>query len=235
MSQTPTTKSRRHRARRGQGEALRAEILAAAMDLLAKTGHQEAVSVRAVAQLVGVTTPSIYMHFKDKDELLDAVCAEHFAALGRAMEQQAATESDPLERLLAQGRAYVRFALTRPEHYRLSTMIAGKPGSVDETIQDACFQQLLVTVDKCTKAGIFPEGPGNAVDVGLRLWAAVHGVASLLVCKPWLPWGDVDELIERNLRAAVVGSAVGGRPERLGELQRLGAVLQPLWSTRSVS
>lgn len=205
------------------------------MDLLAKTGHQEAVSVRAVAQLVGVTTPSIYMHFKDKDELLDAVCAEHFAALGRAMEQQAATESDPLERLLAQGRAYVRFALTRPEHYRLSTMIAGKPGSVDETIQDACFQQLLVTVDKCTKAGIFPEGPGNAVDVGLRLWAAVHGVASLLVCKPWLPWGDVDELIERNLRAAVVGSAVGGRPERLGELQRLGAVLQPLWSTRSVS
>jgi len=35
------------------------------MDLLARTGHQEDVSVRAVAQLVGVTAPSIYMHFKD--------------------------------------------------------------------------------------------------------------------------------------------------------------------------
>jgi AcrR family transcriptional regulator len=205
------------------------------MDLLAKTGHQEAVSVRAVAQLVGVTTPSIYMHFKDKDELLDAVCAEHFAALGRAMEEEATTEKGPLERLLAQGRAYVRFALARPEHYRLSTMIAGKPGSVDATIQDTCFRQLLATVEKCIEAGIFPDSPGNAVDVGLRLWAAAHGIASLLVCKPWLPWGDVDELVELNLRAAAIGNAVGDRPERLAELQALGAVLQPLWATRSGS
>ncbi len=205
------------------------------MDLLSKTGHQEAVSVRAVAQLVGVTAPSIYMHFKDKDELLDAVCAEHFAALGRAMEEEAATLTDPLERLLAQGRAYVRFALARPEHYRLSTMISGKPGSVDEMIQDTCFQQLLATVDKCIGAGIFPGGPGNAVEVGLRLWAAAHGLASLLVCKPWLPWGDIDGLIERNLRAAIVGNAVGDRPERLAELQSLGAVLQPLWVPPSPS
>jgi hypothetical protein len=150
------------------------------------------------------------------------------------MEEEAATVTDPLERLLAQGRAYVRFALARPEHYRLSTMISGEPGSVDETIQDTCFQQLLATVDKCIEAGIFPAGPGNnAVDIGLRLWAAAHGIASLLVCKPWLPWGDTDELIERNLRAAAVGNAVGDRPERLAELLRLGAELQPLWATRS--
>jgi AcrR family transcriptional regulator len=203
------------------------------MDLLARTGHQEAVSVRAVAQLVGVTTPSIYMHFKDKDELLDAVCAEHFAALGRAMAEAAG--ATPVERLLAQGRAYVRFALERPEHYRLSTMISSKPGSVDEVIQDTCFAQLLVTVEECISAGIFPDGPHSAVDLGLRLWAAAHGVASLLVCKPWLPWGDVDELIERNLRAALVGNAVGDRPERLAELQALGAMLDPLWAMRSGS
>ncbi len=235
MSQTPTTRSRRHRARRGQGEVLRAEILAAAMDLLTSTGRQEDVSVRAVAQLVGVTAPSIYMHFKDKDELLDAVCAEQFAALGRAMEEEAATKTDPLERLLAQGRAYVRFALAQPEHYRLSTMISRKPGSVDEMIQDTCFQQLLATVEKCTEAGIFPESPGSNVHIGFRLWAATHGVASLLVTKPWLPWGDVDDLVEQMLRAAVIGNAVAGRPERLSELQDLGAALEPLWAKRSVS
>jgi AcrR family transcriptional regulator len=204
------------------------------MDLLARTGHQEDVSVRAVAQLVGVTAPSIYMHFKDKDELLDAVCAEHFAALGRAMQEEAAAETDPLERLLAQGRAYVRFALARPEHYRLSTMISGKPGSVDEMIQDTCFQQLLATVEMCTGAGLFPKSPGSTVEVGLRLWAAVHGVASLLVTKPWLPWGDVNELVEQVIRAAVIGNAVGGRPERLAELQGLGAA-GPLWTRRSGS
>jgi AcrR family transcriptional regulator len=205
------------------------------MDLLTSTGRQEDVSVRAVAELVGVTAPSIYMHFKDKDELLDAVCAEHFAALGRAMEEEAATKADPLERLLGQGRAYVRFALAQPEHYRLSTMISGKAGSVDEIIQDTCFQQLLATVDKCTEAGIFPESPGSTVDIGLRLWAATHGIASLLVTKPWLPWGDVDDLVEHVLRAAVIGNAVGGQPERLSELQGMGAALGPLWPKRSGS
>jgi len=54
----------------------------------------------------------------------------------------------------------VRFALAQPEHYRLSTMISRKPGSVDEMIQDTCFQQLLATVEKCTEAGIFPKAPG---------------------------------------------------------------------------
>ncbi len=205
------------------------------MDLLTTTGHQEDVSVRAVAQLVGVTAPSIYMHFKDKDELLDAVCAEHFAALGRAMQEEAAATTDPLARLLAQGRGYVRFALAQPEHYRLSTMISRKPGTVDEMIQDTCFQQLLATVDKCTEAGIFPRSAGSTVDVSFRLWAAVHGVASLLVTKPWLPWGDVDDLVEQVLRAAVIGNAVGGQPGRLAELQDLGPALAPLWAKRSGS
>ena len=84
MPMPASTSSRRHRARRGQGEALRGEILAAARELLAETGNQEAVSVRAVAERVGITTPSIYLHFKDKDDLLDAVCADVFGAFGTA-------------------------------------------------------------------------------------------------------------------------------------------------------
>ena len=220
MSQTPTTRSHRHRARRGQGEALRAEILAAATDLLAQTGDQEAVSVRAVAELVGVTAPSIYMHFKDKDELLDAVCAEHFAALGRALAQATAESLDPIDRLMAQGRAYVRFALDQPEEYRLSTMISGRPGSVDEVIGDACFAELLASVAECTKAGVFPPAEDGGLELGMRLWSAVHGIASLMVCKPWLPWGDTDGLVDGILRVTLVGNAVIGQPERWDKLQQ---------------
>ena len=129
MSVTASTSSRRHRAARGQGEALRGEILAAARDLLAETGNQDAVSVRAVAERVGVTTPSIYLHFKDKDDLLDAVCAEVFEALGVALGEAAALDGTPVERLMAEGRAYVRFALDKPEHYRLAFMISGSRGT----------------------------------------------------------------------------------------------------------
>jgi len=48
-----------------------------------ETGHAKAVSIRSVAQRVGVTSPSIYLHFADKDALLDAVCARYFERLDR--------------------------------------------------------------------------------------------------------------------------------------------------------
>ena len=55
----------RRRARRGEGERLREEILVAARELLAETNDADAVSVRAVAERVGVSTPSIYLHYAD--------------------------------------------------------------------------------------------------------------------------------------------------------------------------
>ncbi len=210
MSIAPSTSSRRHRAARGQGEALRGEILAAARDLLAETGDQEAVSVRAVAERVGVTTPSIYLHFKDKDDLLDAVCAEVFEVLGVALAEAAAQGASPLERLIAQGRAYVHFALDKPEHYRLAFMVSGEPRNVDDVLSNSCFTQLLGTVQECIDAGIFPAGPGS-MQLGLHLWAGAHGLASLLMYKPWFPWGEVDEAIERALRLNIAGCSLAGR------------------------
>ena len=64
---------RRRRAPRGSGDQLREEILDATTELLLKTGEAKAVSIRAVSQLVGVTPPSIYLHFADKDALLEGV------------------------------------------------------------------------------------------------------------------------------------------------------------------
>jgi len=53
----PAASPRRHRARRGEGARLREEILAAGTRLLLETGDEEAVSIRAIAQAVGVTPP----------------------------------------------------------------------------------------------------------------------------------------------------------------------------------
>jgi AcrR family transcriptional regulator len=223
VSIAPSTSSRRHRAARGQGEALRGEILAAARDLLAETGDQDAVSVRAVAERVGVTTPSIYLHFKDKDDLLDAVCAEVFEALGVALAEAAALGGSPLQRLMAQGRAYVRFALDNPEQYRLAFMISGEPRSVDDVLSDSCFRQLLDTVQECIDAGIFSAEPG-CMRLGLDLWASAHGLASLLMYKPWFPWGDVDDAVERALRVSVVGCSVAERMAGIS-LDEMGARL----------
>ena len=76
--------------------------------------HAKAVSIRSVAQRVGVTPPSIYLHFADKDALLDAVCARYFEQLDEEMQGVAGADSSAIEMLRAQGLAYVRFALKTP-------------------------------------------------------------------------------------------------------------------------
>ncbi|HEX9834287.1 MAG TPA: TetR/AcrR family transcriptional regulator, partial [Mycobacterium sp.] len=120
---------KRRRAPRGSGEQLRDEILDATTDLLLETGHAKEVSIRSVAQRVGVTPPSIYLHFTDKDALLDAVCARYFENLDQEMQAVAVGQPSAIDALRAQGLAYVRFAVKTPELYRLATMGEGRPGS----------------------------------------------------------------------------------------------------------
>lgn len=123
---------KRRRAPRGSGEQLREEILDATTDQLLSTGHAKEVSIRSVAQQVGVTPPSIYLHFADKDALLDAVCARYFEKLDEEMQAVSAGAGSAIEVLRAQGLAYIQFALKTPELYRIATM--GRAGLVAMSI-----------------------------------------------------------------------------------------------------
>src|SRR5215211_7851719 len=76
---------RRARNPQGQGGRLRADLIAAADAILARTGDVEGLSLRAVAREVGIATPSIYLHFPDKAALVRAVLDARFAELGEAV------------------------------------------------------------------------------------------------------------------------------------------------------
>ncbi|HEV2761075.1 MAG TPA: TetR/AcrR family transcriptional regulator [Acidimicrobiales bacterium] len=192
---TPAT--RRARARRGEGERLRAEILAAAERLLIKTGDEGAVSIRAIADAAGVTPPSIYMHFADKTELLAAVCQARFHDLDRVMEEAAAKAGNAFEALWARGRAYVRFGLDNPEHYRILFMTRPGPERPAKDEGDlpglTAFSHLVEEVARCMDAGSLAAGDPFLVATGL--WTGVHGITSLLIARPDFPWPDVDRLL----------------------------------------
>ncbi|RDG39206.1 TetR/AcrR family transcriptional regulator, partial [Streptomyces corynorhini] len=70
----------RSRNRRGEGGHLRADILAAATDLL-DHGDERAVTLRAVARRAGIAAPSIYPHFPGRSAIMLAVVGEAFAEL----------------------------------------------------------------------------------------------------------------------------------------------------------
>src|SRR5689334_16484994 len=155
---------RRRRAPRGSGEQLREEILDATTDLLLETGNAKAVSIRSVAQRVGVTPPSIYMHFADKDALLDAVCARYFEKLDEEMQRAAADETSTIEVLRAQGLAYIRFATKTPELYRIATMGEGRPGSdVDVALNSSAFTHIRNTVETLMTEGVLPQGDSTVI------------------------------------------------------------------------
>lgn len=188
----------RARAPRGSGDRLRDEILDAATELLLETGHARSVSIRSVAQRVGVTPPSIYLHFADKDALMDAVCAHYFENLDSEMHRIAAEFSSPVEVLRAQGLAYVRFATQTPELYRIATMGEWRSGSnIDRTLDGSAFKHMRATARKLMDDGIYL--PDDPTAVALEFWSAAHGVAAMLIAKPHLPFGDAEAFADRLL------------------------------------
>jgi len=183
------------------------------MDLLAETGDEQAVSVRAVALRAGVSVPSIYLHFADKQALLDAVCEQVFEALHVRLQAASEGAADPFAALRAQGNAYVHFALENPEHYRIVMMAKHTPTAeaADRAIAGGAFGHLVESVRQCTELGVYT---GDPVEVALGLWAAAHGVAALLIAKPYFPWPDVDGFVDRTICMAGLGLAAAERVPR---------------------
>ncbi|MGW6334456.1 TetR/AcrR family transcriptional regulator [Nocardia rhamnosiphila] len=193
----------RPRSPRGHGSRLRAEIITATRELLERTGDVGAVSIRAVAGVVGVSAPSIYRHFADKDALIEAAVAEVFEALNTAMQAAVDPADPPALRLHRLGLAYVRFALDHPEQYRLATIPTTHQGAVDMVLTSGAFRYFAATVEAAMADGLIDRA--DPTPLVLELWAAAHGIASLLLAKPYLPWGDPMAVAERVLDAACFG------------------------------
>jgi AcrR family transcriptional regulator len=190
----------RHRARRGEGDRLRGEILAAAELLLIETADESAVSIRAIADRVGVTPPSIYRHFADKEALLRAVCREVFIRLDDALEKAAAGATDPFDALLRKGRAYINFGLAHPENYRILFMLKqahkAPPAEAVEASDlpgSNAFLHLQETVHGVLELG-GPDAPNpDEYTMTCSVWTAVHGITSLRIAMPDFPWPSIDE------------------------------------------
>lgn len=208
----------RRRARRGEGELLRAEILTAARGLLAETQDADAVSVRSVAERVGVSTPSIYLHFADKQALLDAVCELVFAELDAQMQAAAAATTDPFDGLRLRGLAYAEFALANPEQYRLAMMRmpalhedydkhSYSPFRAEDIVAGPTYHHLLEAVQSCIDIGVFAPGTDPS-SIATSLWAATHGAVSLCLAKPGLVGADALALCEAVIENAGLGAAL---------------------------
>ncbi len=198
----------RTRANPGEGQALREQLLDAAEALMAETGSEKALSLRKVSARAGVTTPSVYLHFADKQALVGAVAARAWANLDRHMRDAREGVADPMRALRRTGAAYVRFAVDHPVQYRLLLMNA--PDEARDAQHDAaraCLDHIVAAVRPCVEAGVLH---GDPEQLALRMWPAVHGCAALLISQPHLPW-PVETIGDEVARMAGLGTAMATR------------------------
>jgi AcrR family transcriptional regulator len=207
----PTTEApRRTRAKRGQGDQLREQILDATYELLVETGNADKVSTRAVAQRVGCSSPALYLHFPDKASLLWATCNRQFLRLSELIAAAVAGLDDPVEALVAAGRAYVTFGVEHLEEYRVMMMVPDMViwnPPIGELPNEAGFDILHALIERAMAAGRIRDD--DPTMVALTVWAAMHGIVSLRVAKPAFEWPPIDDQIDRMLDLVTTGLAAG--------------------------
>src|SRR5439155_21737697 len=86
-----------------------------------------AVTMRAVADRIEYSPTAIYLHFADKEALLQELVSSDFATLA-AHFQKLGKIDDPVERLVKCGKAYVEFGIEHPNHYLLMFTMRPPPG-----------------------------------------------------------------------------------------------------------
>lgn len=161
---------------------LRNALLDAAVALLGEHAPAK-LSLRAVARAADVSHAAPYHYFADRGELLKAAgdrCMERFVT---AQEQAADGEPDPRERLIAVGRAYVDFAAAEPHAFALvydPELCPPADPSPERAPLIAANERLL---DRCVRDAQAAGWRARAdpAQLGLALWAAVHGLATLVM------------------------------------------------------
>lgn len=190
----------RRRNPKGQGERLRDDLLEAAASVLGETGDERGLSMREVARRAGVTPPSVYLHFDDRDDLVAAVVVDRFARLGRAIGVAvAAAPDDAAARLRAGCRAYVRLGLQDPGTYRV--LFGGDTATqLEDEARELTmgpFHALADGIGAAQTAGVVRDG--DPFRLATHVWATLHGLVALRRSRPAFPWAAADELVDEAL------------------------------------
>jgi AcrR family transcriptional regulator len=160
------------------------EIVNTARELLEEEGI-EALSMRRIAERLGIRAPSIYKHLPDKDTLEAAVISTGFEEQAAVFEAALRDTDDPLTAL---AHAYRAFAKDHPHLYRLMT-------------ERALNRELLVPGSEQRAALPVYQATGEDLDIARAAWAFAHGMIILELNNRFPPDADLDAAWQRGIDA----------------------------------
>jgi AcrR family transcriptional regulator len=160
------------------------EIVAAARDILEDEGP-EALTMRRIADRLGIRAPSLYKHFPDKQALEAAIISAGFEQQAEAFEDAVDGSADPLADIAA---AYRRFARAHPHLYRLMT---------DRELR----RDLLVPGVEERAGRTVYQAAGEDHDRARAAWAFAHGMTLLELTNRFPPDADIDAAWRQGIDA----------------------------------
>ena len=169
------TKERKQRDKKDMTDS----VLDAAMKLFLSQGYKN-VTLRKIADEIEYSPATIYLYFKDKEEILLALQTRAFEKFYTAQKSVQNIE-DPVQRLMAHGEVYIKFAIENPEQYDLMFImeqpLIKKPEEWHTGMNS--YDLLRQNVKECTDRGLLKFD--NYEAASFALWAFVHGIASILI------------------------------------------------------
>jgi AcrR family transcriptional regulator len=162
-------------------EEMKNLILSTAMRLYLEEGYGK-MSIRRIADKIEYSPATIYLYFKDKDDILYALHTTGFNKLFKC-QQAAQLIDDPRERLLKHGEIYIRFALENPEYYNLMFITRGPARKFSENdewiVGRRSYEFFQQDVERAMNAGVLPRSDVQIAAFGL--WSVAHGIVALIL------------------------------------------------------
>jgi AcrR family transcriptional regulator len=195
------------RKAKGDGHLRRAEILEAAERIFVAHGY-EAATIRKIADEVGVSSTALYMHFRDKDQILLEICTGAMNELLEGSRQVSAMPIDAVARVRLILEGYIRFALTHPNAYRLVFCTSPTVDSIRRQhasmqLGAECVERFASVIREVAAQGRLRVGDPESVHQ--VLWSACHGMVTLMIMKPQFEWKSPEELTEVMLDGLLHG------------------------------
>jgi AcrR family transcriptional regulator len=187
---------------------LRRVVIDTALLLIAEQGI-ESLTLREIAQQIGVSRMAPYRHFESKAMLLVALAQEGFqllfAHLQTALSQSA---TNPLCRLQTIGVAYILYAVANPVHYRVMFDSSLSNRKIHPELYATALQSftcLLEIITECQQQQLIRAG--DAQEIAQINWSLVHGLSMLYIDRQFATMGcaPIEELANAAMQSLIAG------------------------------
>jgi AcrR family transcriptional regulator len=205
--------------REREREQLRNQIVEAARDLLLEQGLG-ALSMRAIAERIEYSPATIYLYFRDKDELIREVVRTGFARLTETIAgelRQLGETAGPALQYRAMGRAYARFAIENPSYFRVMYELPSTAqfDCADVSPSGDCgLEMLTALVQRAVEERQF--GAVEPRRTALIGWGLVHGLTALYLSGHLREEASGPEAFIELIEDAMESIYAGWRPEVAG-------------------